>query len=199
MDHPFTVTLIRHFPTEGNRLKKYIGWTDEPIISNLNTVKKAGKVSQVFGSDLKRCRQTARLLFGNTPYIENTKLRECSFGLWEEKTYEELKNDAAYIAWLEDVERIAPPGGESLEQLEARVMDGFHEVVVHSDHAIVVTHGGPIRALLSKYINSSKSFWEWDVSHGSMYTLEWNDRQEALEGKHCTSFSVEHLMERELF
>lgn len=197
MDHTFTVTLIRHFPTKGNIDRKYIGWTDEPIIPH-KAVHKIGEVGRVFGSDLLRCVQTADLLFGNVPYIENAKLRECSFGLWEEKTYEELKEEAAYIAWLEDFHRIAPPGGESLEQLEVRVVDGFQEIISQTDHAIIVTHGGPMRALLSKFVTSSKSFWEWEVSHGSMYTLKWKDRQDVLEGKHCTSFSVEHLTENKI-
>ncbi|MER2261349.1 MAG: histidine phosphatase family protein [Psychrobacillus sp.] len=198
MDQSFTVTLIRHLPTKGNVNKKYIGWTDEPVISDLKTVRKVGGAREVFGSDLMRCQQTASILFGDTPYIENAKLRECSFGIWEEKTYEELKHDTRYQAWLEDYEHIAPPEGESLSQLEVRVKAGFKEVVTCSDHPIIVTHGGPIRALLSRFADSSKKFWEWDVPHGSMYIMRWKDRQEVLEGKYCTSYSVEHLMEKEL-
>lgn len=198
MDDFFTVTLIRHLPTKGNVNKRYIGWTDEPIISDLKTFRKIGEATEVFGSDLLRCRQTANIIFGDIPYIESTNLRECSFGSWEEKTYEELKHEAKYQAWLDDYECIAPPGGESLRQLEVRVIKGFCEVITSSNHPIIITHGGPIRALLSKFVNDSKKFWDWDVPHGSMYTLCWKERQEVLEGKHCTSYSVEHLMEKEL-
>ncbi|MBD7943394.1 histidine phosphatase family protein [Psychrobacillus sp. FSL K6-2684] len=198
MDNAFTVTLVRHFPTLGNVHKKYIGWTDEPIMSGLKAVNRLGEAKQVFGSDLLRCRQTAEILFNDVSYIGSAKLRECSFGIWEKKTYKELKDNEKYQTWLEDFYRIAPPEGESLQQLESRVIEGFYDGISQSNPVIIITHGGPIRALLSKFVNSTKSFWEWEVPHGSAYLLHWKDKQEVMEGKHCISFSVEHLMEKEL-
>ena len=29
----FVLHLIRHLPTAGNEQRKYIGWTDEPIVA----------------------------------------------------------------------------------------------------------------------------------------------------------------------
>ena len=82
--------------------------------------------------------------------------------------------------------------------MEGRVISAFLSVG-RRDKAILlfITHGGPIRYLLTKFIDNDKTFWEWDVPHGSKYTLHWADKKDVLEGKPCTSFSVEHLMENE--
>ncbi|SDN25276.1 alpha-ribazole phosphatase [Psychrobacillus sp. OK028] len=198
MANPFTVTLIRHLPTKGNRDKKYIGWTDEPIIGGLKIKKFPNENRQVVGSDLVRCKQTAAEVFGGTPYTVNANFRECSFGDWEQKTYNELKEDDSYRNWLNDQQQLAPPNGESLEALGSRVLQAFLETSEKFEQPIIVTHGGPMRFLLTKFASEEKSFWDWEVLHGSMFTLNWPDKKAVLEGKRCTSFSVEHLMESEL-
>lgn len=184
-------------PTQGNQEKKYIGWTDEPIIAELDVKKIPNDNSQVVGSDLVRCKQTAVQLFGELPYIKNANFRECSFGLWEQKTYNELKEDALYRNWLDNPRQIAPPNGESLVAMESRVLQAFLETVEEQDDPIIITHGGPIRFLLTEFASIEKSFWEWKVPHGCIYTLHWDNKKAVLEGKRCTSFSVEHLMESE--
>lgn len=197
MADAFTITLVRHLPTQGNREKKYIGWTDEPIISGIKTKKLDWTTKQVIGSDLTRCKQTAAKVFSGIPYTENANFRECSFGDWEQKTYNELKQDAVYRNWLDNPRQVAPPNGESLKQMEARVLHAFYEVVEEVEHPVIVTHGGPIRFLLTQFSNVEKSFWDWEVPHGCSYELQWTDKRDVLEGKRCTSFSVEHLMENE--
>lgn len=61
MDQPFVLRLIRHAPTRGNQQKRYIGWTDESILPFQAEPDLA--LGNVIGSDLKRCRQTAAILF----------------------------------------------------------------------------------------------------------------------------------------
>ncbi|WP_342600105.1 histidine phosphatase family protein [Psychrobacillus sp. FSL H8-0483] len=197
MADAFIITLIRHLPTQGNREKKYIGWTDEPIISGIKTKFLSQEMKQVIGSDLLRCRQTAKQIFKEVPYFPNRQLRECSFGDWEEKTYNELKEVPLYKEWLNDFRAVVPPNGESLVDMEERVLQAFYDVVKDFEQPIMVTHGGPIRFLLTKFAPIEKNFWDWEVPHGSSYKLQWADKKDVLEGKRCTSFSVEHLMENE--
>ena len=198
MADPFVVTLIRHLPTQGNRDKKYIGWTDEPIITGLKTKKIAFETNQIIGSDLTRCKETAKQLFSGVPYTENVNFRECSFGDWEQKTYDELKEKVQYRNWLNDPRQIAPPNGESMEDMESRVLQAFLETIERLEQPVIVTHGGPIRFLLTKFANIEESFWDWEVPHGCVYSLYWSDKKAVLEGNRCMSFSVEHLMENEL-
>jgi len=197
MANPFTVALVRHLPTQGNLKKKYIGWTDEPIITGMKTKKITYENKQLIGSDLLRCKQTAAKVFRGVPYIENANFRECSFGDWEEKTYNELKEEALYRNWLDKPRKIAPPNGESMEEMEGRVLQAFLEVIEEMEQPVIVTHGGPIRFLLTKFASIEKSFWDWEVPHGSMFALHWESKEAVLEGKQCMSFSVEHLMENE--
>ncbi|GGA21525.1 histidine phosphatase family protein [Psychrobacillus lasiicapitis] len=197
MADTFTITLLRHLPTQGNRDKKYIGWTDEPIIDDILTKKLSSTTKQVIGSDLMRCKQTAAKVFRGISYTENANFRECSFGDWEQKTYNELKEDTLYRNWLDNPREVAPPNGESLEQMEDRVLQAFYGVVEEVNHPIIITHGGPIRFLLMKFAPVKKSFWEWEVPHGCSYELQWTRKKDVLEGKRCMSFSVEHLMENE--
>ncbi|MFJ8067171.1 histidine phosphatase family protein [Psychrobacillus sp. NPDC096426] len=197
MADAFTITFVRHLPTQGNKEKKYIGWTDEPIIEGIKTKKLDWPIKQVIGSDLTRCQQTAAQIFNGIPYKVNANLRECSFGDWEQKTYNELKEDILYRNWLDNPRQVAPPNGESMEQMEARVLQAFYEVVEELEQPVIMTHGGPIRFLLTKFANVEKSFWDWEVPHACSYELQWTDKRGVLEGKRCTSFSVEHLMENE--
>jgi alpha-ribazole phosphatase len=197
MANPFAIVLVRHFPTQGNRDKKYIGWTDEPIITGMKTKKISFETNQIIGSDLMRCKQTAAKIFSGVPYIENSNFRECSFGDWEQKTYNELKDEAQYRKWLDDPRQIAPPNGESMQAMEKRVLEVLFETVEKVEQPIIVTHGGPIRFILTKFANIEKSFWDWEVPHGIMFTLHWPDKKAVLEGERCMSFSVEHLMENE--
>ncbi|TQR18062.1 histidine phosphatase family protein [Psychrobacillus soli] len=197
MANPFTITLVRHLPTQGNLEKKYIGWTDEPIMEGIKTKNRPLTMKQIIGSDLVRCKQTAAQVFSGIPYKENANFRECSFGEWEQKTYNELKEDSLYSKWLDNPRKLAPPNGESLEQMEARVLQAFYEAVEELSQPVIMTHGGPIRFLLTKFANVEKSFWDWDVPHGCSYELQWINKRDVLEGKRCTSFSVEHLMENE--
>ena len=56
--HPVTIHLIRHEKTRANMEMKYIGWTDEPIVTNPVLFSEL-KPKEVYGSDLLRCKQTA--------------------------------------------------------------------------------------------------------------------------------------------
>ncbi|MDW0113903.1 histidine phosphatase family protein [Sporosarcina saromensis] len=90
MARPHTLYLIRHLPTAGNRAKKYIGWTDEPIepIAEPETFRLSGMQQNiVYGSDLRRARQSANLFLPHAIFHEDRRFRECHFGDFEGKTY----------------------------------------------------------------------------------------------------------------
>lgn len=190
MEHRFVLNLIRHFPTHGNKEKKYIGWTDEPILPI--QVEAQSHIKEVWGSDLVRCRQTASLLFPFAAYHENPDWRECHFGLWEEMTYDQLRQDLHYRKWIDDPFRITPPEGESLEAVAERV-DRAVGALTGGEEFTVITHGGPIRYLLSKA--TGKEFQQQKAFLGYRHRLTWESRTAYEEGALCKSFLVEPLME----
>ena len=63
----FQCTLIRHGKTAGNRERRYMGGrTDEPLLPEERQFlqkKKAPEVTRVFVSPMKRCVETAEILF----------------------------------------------------------------------------------------------------------------------------------------
>ncbi|QTD40726.1 histidine phosphatase family protein [Sporosarcina sp. Te-1] len=181
--------LIRHLPTAGNEKRRYIGWTDEPIVSGhgRSRLHSFGNVETVYGSDLLRARQSAAVYFPEAAYVADSRWRECHFGEFEGKTYAELEMDEDYRAWLDDPRGVAPRGGERLAEVEARVRAALVDVPSGS---IVVTHGGPIRSMLSCYsADGPAEFWTWSVPHGSVWKLVWRDYEDVKEGLPCISLS----------
>ena len=79
--------LIRHGKTQGNLEHRYIGnRTDEPLceqgIAELKT-KHYPMVQRVFVSPMKRCLETAALLYPGVPVDVVDDFRECDFGDFE--------------------------------------------------------------------------------------------------------------------
>ncbi|PSL40594.1 alpha-ribazole phosphatase [Planomicrobium soli] len=189
MDSLFILHLIRHAPTLGNQEKRYIGWTDEPVVAFKATP--FPEVEEVWGSDLQRCRQTAEVLFPAALYHPDADWRECNFGEWEQKTYAELEKVEAYRNWLDDPFRITPPSGENLDSVARRVERAVRSLPVKKEFTIV-THGGPIRYLQAR--GKQEAFWDQTALHGYRYTLAWKNRQAFEEGTRCTLFSAAPLM-----
>ena len=90
--------LIRHLKTPGNEKRQYIGSTDEELSEQevLNFKQKYKidsypQVQQVIVGPMKRCIQTAELIYPKNQITQEVLLKECDFGIFEGKTYEELK------------------------------------------------------------------------------------------------------------
>lgn len=194
MDAVFNLTLIRHFPTIGNEQRRYIGWTDEPILPICVEPLDLER-TQIISSDLQRTQQTAALLFPTKAVQLDQRWRECNFGQFEGKTYADLEKNKQYRQWINEQSVTAPPGGESLQMVEQRILAALQ--TIHSKTA-VVTHGGPIRIILTRFAPEEKPFWSWDIPHGVGYQLQWSSLQRWKEGARCTSLSVVPLTVKQL-
>jgi len=187
MARPYRVFLIRHLKSTSNGNGQYCGWTDCDLISNEgDPIDFPVAVPHVFCSDLKRTIQTAAIYFPQATFEADPRVRECNFGDFEGKTYAQLKNDPDYRNWLNDPWHVPPCNGESLGHVKSRVLDALVELPSDS---VVVTHGGVIRVVLDTFTQDDRSFWDWDVSNGSIWQLEWASKEEFKEGKPCTSLS----------
>ena len=175
-----TIRLIRHELTQANIERRYIGWTDQSIIQKVSA--DIGFTPNViYGSDLKRCEETAACYFRDVPFIANPQLRETNFGDFEMKTYDELKNNSLYRAWIDDPLSVAPPNGESLKAFNARILMSFQEVIKGKEEATFIVHGGVIKAILANYLN--KAFHDVHAAHRVIYTFVLDG------GKTCISYS----------
>ena len=127
--------LIRHGMTEGNREKRYIGTTDESLCEEgrrvLEKRKAAGEYPEadvVFASPMRRCLETAELLYPGQEPVVIKDFRECDFGLFEGKNYRELTGNPLYQAWIDSGGELAFPQGESRKLFQDRCARGLEEL-----------------------------------------------------------------------
>ncbi|WMJ89524.1 histidine phosphatase family protein [Anaerocolumna sp. MB42-C2] len=175
------VMLIRHGQTEGNLKKRYIGVTDESLCTEgvdriLENVKdnQYPEVSVIYTSPLKRCIQTAQLIYPKKKYILSENLRECDFGELENKNYLELSNHVKYQKWLAGNGTSEFPSAEKQEDFKKRCQEAYKLIIKKSfnqDLAFII-HGGTIMAILEKYGVPEKSFYDWQLKNGEGYLCE---------------------------
>lgn len=195
MDCTFTISLVRHARTRGNLEKRYVGWTDEPIVEKKLPVIDAKK-SLVYGSDLIRCQQSAKGYYPHAEFIAMEALRESNFGDYEMATYEDLKDKPLYRRWIEEPEKYSPPNGENLVQMSERIARGIQSIPQARQWDFVI-HGGTIRALLVRYSPQPSAFWDWHITHDERYILTFDSFEQFKEGHRCKSLSVERITVKE--
>lgn len=176
------ITLIRHGKTAGNLRREYIGSTDLPLCDEglAEFSRKFRDADIIFSSPMKRCRQTAALIFPNVEPIFAEDLRECDFGDFEGKNHEELENSPAYRAWIDERGVKAPPNGEGGEEFCARCAAAFLEVVrlsllASAESAAIVCHGGTIMAILDKFSHPNEEFYHWQAENLGGYTFDFDE------------------------
>ena len=173
-----TVFLIRHGKTRGNLERRYIGLTDQPLCPQGReelTGIHPPEADRLYVSPMRRCRETAALLYPDMGQEAVPGLQETSFGTFEGHTYEELKEDPAYQAWLDSAGGVPPPGGESGEQVRRRVVGAFLSIVERhgpEDRIALVVHGGTIMALLEA-LEPSHQFYFWQAPNGGGFRCRW--------------------------
>lgn len=174
--------MIRHSMTAGNREGRYIGSrTDEPLCEEGILLLKARSypsVEQIYVSPMRRCVETAALLWKDVPMIQKPGLRECDFGAFENKNYLELQENPDYQAWVDSGGLLAFPGGESREDFQARCREGFLEVLEAVRQQGIrriglVVHGGTIMSILEAYAWPHREFYHWQAKNGYGYRACW--------------------------
>ena len=173
-----TIYLIRHGKTEANEKHLYCSSTDLPLSESgraelLHRSCILGGEVRYVTSGMRRCNETLHLLFGEVPYKLEPDLREIDFGEFEMKSYEQLKNDFAFQAWIsDDHDANIAPGGESGNQMRARVLAAYSRIVNEGEDTVIVTHGGVIAAIMADlYPNECKNRYEWQPSPGYGYVI----------------------------
>ena len=127
-------------------------------------------------SPMKRCIQTAELIYPKNQITQEELLKECDFGIFEGKTYEELKDRAEYQAWLDSGGTIAFPEGEEQKEFRSRCVRGMLCQVdrlckENVESVAFVVHGGTIMAVLEQLAEDQKDFYHWQVENGGGYRM----------------------------
>lgn len=189
------IILVRHGETDENAAGCYLGHTDAKLNSNgrqqlrrlIDSLKELDRqnTSSLYSSDLSRAMESAHIIGEELqfPPISVFSLRELNFGDWECKTYAalNLQEKEQLEKWIQDPFSNAPPNGETLLELGKRFDDWFLQRLSNTEPnetIMVVSHGGPIRWFLSKWIiGDAKEFWNVEgVGHGKGLVVEYNER-----------------------
>lgn len=192
-ENQIKLVLIRHGATEANKEHRYIGRTDESLILEAKEKLSAEancypKIDLLFTSSMKRCIETAKIIYPDKKPIVVDSFREMNFGDFEGKNYEELNGDPRYQAWIDSGGTIAFPNGESRGEFIKRCCEGMSEVLLQSqaystknDNEILqsesgsltiglVVHGGTIMALCSAF--GGGDYFDYQVANGAGYICD---------------------------
>ncbi|MHA6252612.1 histidine phosphatase family protein [Oceanobacillus sp. CAU 1775] len=208
MDDTMVITLLRHGMTEENERGAYIGWSNPSLseegIRELKKQKQqlvVNEIHSVFSSDLIRCVETAEVFFPNHYIQKMDGLRELNFGKWEGKSFEELKNSSGYRFWLDNLFTSAPEEGEHFKTFSKRIDFAYQAIKQKMldqrySNIVIVAHGGVLRYLLTKFVHSDKTYFDWKVPYGAGYQLTWSEAA-FRRGELCTSLQEVPQMGRQ--
>jgi alpha-ribazole phosphatase len=185
--------LVRHGETESNRNGTYLGWTDADLNeaglrqAELLRSKLADEpVSGFFCSPLKRAAKTAEIINRehNLDIVYKDNLKERSFGIWDNLTWEEIsgKYPSEYELWKGDWAGYRMENGESAVQVYGRVTAFVDELTALSNHGVflIVTHLGCISAILAYLLGMGmEGAWRFRVDNGSLTRIVINDEKYA--------------------
>lgn len=173
------IYLLRHGLTACNEEKRYQGRTDEPLsprgLARLGPADFAPE--RVYVTGLCRTAQTAAVLFPGAAQISVAELGEMDFGVFEGRTYLEMKNDPQYRAWVEGGCLSPCPGGEGKEDFSRRVCAAFSRLVEQQlaageDKLVIVAHGGTLMAVMEAYALPRRDYFSWQAPNGGGYLLD---------------------------
>ena len=182
--------FLRHGMTKGNQERRYIGVTDEPLSEEGREMLRQQMAERavkelpgiVFVSPLRRCRETAQILFPGVRQEVISDLAEMDFGIFENRAYQnDLEFSPEYQKWLESRCEDQVPGGERKEDFTNRCRKGFEEALAvladeakEQQAAAFVVHGGTIMAILSVYAKDHREYYEWNPANGRGFAGSWN-------------------------
>jgi len=149
------IGITATFSTEVTEIKKQIP-TDQ--------------ISAVYCSPLQRCKILAKTF--DIPIIYDKRLKEIDFGDWELKGWDDIPS-SQLDPWMKDFVYTQIPNGESYIQLQQRVLECYNSLDHTSEERIViVTHAGPMRALLSYIRNIElKDSFAIKISYGEVIKI----------------------------
>lgn len=151
--------MCRHGQTENNKNKRLSGWIDTPLTKEgvRNATSSAEKLSKVqldkiMSSDLGRAFATAYIISRKLGYKSEIELhkqfREMNYGDLANMPYESFPT-----LTTDQNTNYTPPHGESLIQMQQRVIAGIDSVAVSNSGKtiLIVAHDGTINAVRASF------------------------------------------------
>ena len=182
--------IIRHGQTDWNIVKKIQGRQDIPLNERgryqAGCLKKAMEdrpVTAVFSSPQIRAMETATAVASSSGsvVIPVKDLMEINYGSWEGKTEEEILQEdrALYEAWWSHPAETAPPGGESISQVNERCQKAWKEIKPQlTGDAAIVAHGGLLAHFMEQLLGNESVAASTVAHNASITTIEYEPETE---------------------
>jgi broad specificity phosphatase PhoE len=179
-----TVVLIRHGATEWSVTGKHTSFTDVPLTASGR--RDAERVSErlarrefalVLTSPRSRARVTAELAgYGAVAEVEED-LAEIDYGEYEGRTTPEIRVDVpGWSVWTH-----GSPGGETVDDVGARVDRVIERMVEVEGDSLVFAHGHLLRILAARWLDQPAAFGgNLLLSTGSVSELDFERERRAI-------------------
>jgi 2,3-bisphosphoglycerate-dependent phosphoglycerate mutase/probable phosphoglycerate mutase len=186
MPHPRAVWLIRHGQTDWNLERRYMSFSDRALTpfgerqaAALAAFLAVRKIDAIVHTGLARTERTALAIAGEraVEFACDPRWREASHGAWEGLTYRDVMQrypDDARKRFADPVGH-APLSGESLASMAVRVGEAWRDLGARfaGRRVAVVTHGGPIQALLcALFAARLAEHWRWRIDLGGATSVD---------------------------
>lgn len=160
------IDLLRHGQPEGGEI--FRGTTDVPLndegwqqmqASTQLAEAQACPWTVVVTSPMSRCQAFAETLAEQhqLPVHTEALFREIGFGVWEGKSFAEVKADHGDVLrhyWANPVAN-TPAGGEPMDEFAERITQAWQTVLERfaGEKILLVSHGGVMRAIMVEVLN----------------------------------------------
>ena len=165
-----TFIAVRHGFSEYNKSRRFSGQLDIPLTDEGRAqaalacayILENHHFDAICSSDLSRAVDTVQALSDATglPIIKLSSLREIFIGDWQGRFFDELRTTDAelYATYRANPDTFTFPNGESMKQVDTRVMTALDCIAAHHDGDTVVlgTHGGFTRTILALALGASR-------------------------------------------
>lgn len=154
-----TIYLIRHGQSVANENNAFLGHGDLPLTeighqqarSASEFLKQKKVADAIYSSDLLRAYYTAKPTADrlNLPIVKDEALREIYAGKWEKVAFDTIaeRYTESFHTWTTDIGNARCDGGESVVELQARVVGALKRIAEENPDRVVYvfTHATPIR------------------------------------------------------
>jgi len=134
------------------------------------------KIAAIYASPLQRTRESAEIVSARLglPIEFRDDLLELDFGEWTGTTFDAIRADPRWQAWSTQRSLAAIPGGESMREVQQRVVAALLELNERHLHetVVLVSHGDVIRAVLLFALGMPLDFYNRiEIGQGSISTI----------------------------
>ena len=178
------ILLARHGETADNRDRRFQGQGGVPLnargreqAATLAAAAQGRGIVRLVASPLPRARETADVVGAalGLAVEEDARFIEADTGDWSGRLFDDVEREdpEGYAAYHATDPDFRFPGGESLLELQERVIAGLVDVTQRAQlPALVVAHRGVVRvARAHTHRDGLRTFMGWDVPNGELMAL----------------------------